>query len=213
MLVFSCVGFDYYPLEGIQIHNIDRSHWVVSSSFGGKIRVYDSLMKDGPSEDLKRQINQLYSPDETDISFEITRCQQQLGLNDCGLFAIANVAELLEGSNLDYVLFDQYKMRDHLIDCFEKGEILPFPKRRITRDSKAQSQKVQGVWKSPRKTKKQPIMVGSSLEISNPYASLSEEEAQSKVRRMKKRRLDRKRMKGVRKMSNKKLSGNLEILF
>ena len=38
-----CVnGFDKNPYEGIQFHNINGNHWVLSSSLGGRIKSYDS---------------------------------------------------------------------------------------------------------------------------------------------------------------------------
>lgn len=45
--------------------------------------------------------------------------QQQSGVNDCGVFAIAFALHKLLGDNLKDIEFDQCKMRDHLLDCLK----------------------------------------------------------------------------------------------
>ena len=75
---FSKIGFDYSPIEGVQIHHVNNSHWVLSSSIGGKIRLYDSLVSAEPGPEIRRQLKQLYSPDEGDVSFVVVTCQQQI---------------------------------------------------------------------------------------------------------------------------------------
>ena len=58
--------------------------------------------------------------------------KQPDGFN-CGLFAIAFAAELLDGhSPSEISQFDVAKMRNHLILCLEQKNLLPFPK--VSRD-------------------------------------------------------------------------------
>jgi len=51
--------------------------------------------------------------------------QKQGGSIDCGLFAIATCVSLAGGSQPHK--FVQAKMRDHLLECFEKTNFTVFP--------------------------------------------------------------------------------------
>lgn len=46
---------------------------------------------------------------------------------DCGLFAIATAVNILNELDVNITMFDQAKMRDHLLECFESELITPFP--------------------------------------------------------------------------------------
>ncbi len=61
--------------------------------------------------------------------FEVERVtvQQQRGTADCGMFAVAFAISLCTGSDPVTLTFEQMKMRDHLLQCFEKRKITPFP--------------------------------------------------------------------------------------
>ena len=48
---------------------------------------------------------------------------------DCGLFAIAFAYELADGNDPSDVSFDQGKMRQHLVQCLEKGRLEAFPRQ------------------------------------------------------------------------------------
>ena len=64
---------------------------------------------------------------------------------DCGVFAIANAAELAFKCDPALYFYDCGSMRKHLLTCFERGKIERFPttgKRRIPFDSR--------IWKSIR---------------------------------------------------------------
>ena len=54
--------------------------------------------------------------------------QQQEGNKDCGLFSIAAAFEICNGSNPEQAHFDQWKMRAHLIECFNEGKLTSFPR-------------------------------------------------------------------------------------
>jgi hypothetical protein len=151
---FSLHGFIYNPCEGIQVHNLNQCHWVISSSIGGIIKVYDSLKSNIPCQDLKRQLNELYSGNNGNVSFERVKCQQQVGSVDCGLFAIANAVELLEGNNITGVVFDQSQMRNHLIKCLENDKLTPFPRKRIAPETNEVFDRFHGDWLSPKSSRK-----------------------------------------------------------
>ena len=51
---------------------------------------------------------------------------KQDGTADCGLFAIATCVSLASSGILPKK-FDQSKMREHLVECFENLNLIPFP--------------------------------------------------------------------------------------
>ena len=55
------------------------------------------------------------------------RCQKQKGSKDCGLFSIAIATALAFGAHPSKLKFDQLKMRQHLVNCFNKECMIPFP--------------------------------------------------------------------------------------
>ena len=68
-------------------------------------------------------------------------------------------------------------MRGHLIECFEKGILTPFPKKRITREQKvkSQSQRIGGEWVSPRKAgKERKVREMEETKTSNSFAILDD---------------------------------------
>jgi hypothetical protein len=130
--LFSEAGFVINPHETLQFHCVNRNHWVISSSFGGRIKIYDSLPSGGDklSEDLLNQLQNLYSPDGASVTVERVPVQRQLGSSDCGLFAIGFATVLLDFEPVSNLVFDQSKMRLHLINCLENQRITPFPIKR-----------------------------------------------------------------------------------
>lgn len=54
--------------------------------------------------------------------------QIQEGSHNCGLFALAFCTSLANGEDVCSIMFNQSLMRKHLEMCFEKGELLSFPK-------------------------------------------------------------------------------------
>ena len=61
------------------------------------------------------------------LTVEIPYVQQQKGIADCRLFAVAFAVHLAFGDDVSRLTFDQSKMRQHLIKCFQKKEMQPFP--------------------------------------------------------------------------------------
>ena len=56
---------------------------------------------------------------------KMAEMSKQEGVNDCGVFAIATATSFAFGS--DPVNIQQSCMREHLLNCFEKGTMSPFP--------------------------------------------------------------------------------------
>jgi len=53
--------------------------------------------------------------------------KQSASCNNCGLFMISRSIPLLLEQNPGEIMFDKEKMRDHVIDCFERKNMTSFP--------------------------------------------------------------------------------------
>ena len=102
----------YSGTESIHVHHNGNNHFVTSSSIGKKVRVFDSL-NTNPTEELYKQIIAIYSPDDaTPEIFQQIMHQEQRGVTDCGLFAIAYAVELAYGCDPATIVYDQSSMRN-----------------------------------------------------------------------------------------------------
>ena len=54
--------------------------------------------------------------------------QSQHGSSDCGLFALAFTTSLCHQENPVEINYTQHKLRSHLLDCFTRGRMSPFPR-------------------------------------------------------------------------------------
>ena len=63
------------------------------------------------------------------ITFVIPPVQEQIGPNDCGLFALAFVTSLCQGTPPEEREYDPALMRWHYVDCLEQLAIKPFSGR------------------------------------------------------------------------------------
>ena len=131
-------GFSPVANEAIQIHHVNGDHWVTSTSIGQEVAVYDSKFSGGDlSSSLTHQLALIYRPlitkeedgEEVDayLQVHIPPIQQQSGLADCGVFAIAFALHTALGHRVPDLEFDQAKMRSHLLKCLTKRKLLPFP--------------------------------------------------------------------------------------
>jgi len=114
----------------IQILHSGTFHWVLCAKCDTRLLFLDSLNK-SPSPDVVRQIVQLHPEKvlQDMLHMHIMPVQQQSNATDCGVFAISNAFQLLGENNVPSVVcYDEKKMRSHLISCFEKESIAPFPK-------------------------------------------------------------------------------------
>ena len=81
-------GYECCPVETIQITHTGAHHWILLSSLGRGIKIYDSLGMQ-PTDAIKDQMKQLFSADDSLPAYKIAKCQKQIGFHDCGVFAIA----------------------------------------------------------------------------------------------------------------------------
>ena len=68
--------------------------------------------------------------DELDLPtlfVDVPYIQQQRGLVDCGVFAIAFAVHLALGDDVTRLNFNQGQMRKHLLKCFQEKVMTPFP--------------------------------------------------------------------------------------
>ena len=65
-------------------------------------------------------------PNSSYLTVELQPVQQQEGVHDCGLFAVANAVEVCVGGNPEMVQFKQSEMCSHLKNCLEKRFLQPF---------------------------------------------------------------------------------------
>ena len=106
-----------------------RKHWVVATTIycdRHEVAVYDSLFAFLDKE-TKEIVEILFSSDTGKLIIKMARCQKQKGSKDCGLYAIAIATSLCFGSRPTKQVFRQDLMRSHLVNCFNKGSMTPFP--------------------------------------------------------------------------------------
>ena len=83
----------------------------------GNVPVYDSLYTTIDSNTvilLEKMFGKM-------LSLELVRMQRQCGSKDCGFFALRVCTAIAHGIDPSKIKFDQYKMRHHLITCFESN--------------------------------------------------------------------------------------------
>ena len=103
------------------------------------ITIYDSLYGDiSPSYRAKflRQIAYMVMATSSQITLQWADTQKQKGTSDCGLFAIAAATSLCYGISPQYCTWEQEKMREHLSECFETGDLVLFPQLPAARGHK-----------------------------------------------------------------------------
>ena len=116
-----------------------------------KIAIYSPNLQ--PTDFLLNQIRQIFSCDNSVPNFEQIKCYEQVRSTDCGLFAIAYVKGILNGNNVYDLIYDQTKMREHLIACFEQRKITTFPlyEKRNTKKSVTYKE-TSSPWNKPRRS-------------------------------------------------------------
>ncbi len=129
------MSYDVEPGEFVQILHNGHGHWHTISTVGTEhpeVQMYDSVYSCCPTS-CKAQIASLLATQHTAIKLKYMDVQMQSGGYDCGLFAIAYATALVLGKQPGNFLFDQEKMRPHLLKCFEDGHITMFPTKRARR--------------------------------------------------------------------------------
>ena len=118
------------PSEFIQIKNTSGSHWVWLSTIGspsGTVKLYNSIRSSCPNKVVLEHASRMLFTKEQSITFVIPPVQEQIGPNDCGLFALAFATSLCQGMPPEEREYDQALTRRHYVDCLEQLAIKPFP--------------------------------------------------------------------------------------
>ena len=79
------------------------------------------------SHSLQQQIAQVYGGRRSQLIVRSRSVQQQVGVKDCGLFAVAFAVEVCQKNDPSSVSYDQSKMRSHFASCLQKGHLDTFP--------------------------------------------------------------------------------------
>ena len=110
----------------LQIIHTRGNHWIVAStilSSSAVVTVYDTLY-DTVDTDTADVILNLFGGNH--LKIYMATIQKQRGLNDCGVFSIANAVELAKRSDPAKINYIQWKMRSHLIKCFSQSKLTSF---------------------------------------------------------------------------------------
>jgi len=109
----------------------DANHWILVSTIICQVpcvQVFDSLYHGQLSPSIQKQTAAILCTEVNKIIFSIQCVQQQPNANDCGVFAIAFLVELLFGGDPTKVTFDTRKMRNFLHSSLRVGKFdTPFP--------------------------------------------------------------------------------------
>ena len=110
----------------------DSNHWILVSTYDTShpaVKLYDSDFHGKISPKVQKQTASILRTQVDKIIFSVQPVQQQTNSNDCGVFAVAFLVELLFGGDPTTVLFDIGKMRSHLLTCLKSQQFdNPFPK-------------------------------------------------------------------------------------
>ena len=111
--------------DNIEIIYSRDSHWIVATTMmcrNDEVLVYDSVFN-SLDNDTVGIIRNLFCCD----NIKMVECQKQRGLNDCGLFSIANATAVVNGIDSKKLKYIQGDMRTHLLQYFQQGMITVFP--------------------------------------------------------------------------------------
>ena len=121
----------YRPVsnEHIQLLHDGSNHWILTLCSNGRVQICDSL-KTTTGQSTKKCVDALYKKfvnESGKLIINFLPVQKQPDGFNCGPFAVAFAAEVLNGSSPMDAHFDVGKMRHHLILCLMKKNLLPFP--------------------------------------------------------------------------------------
>ena len=105
----------------------ERQHWIVATTINcneNEVKVYDSLFS-FLDQDSSQMVQKLFACGNVNPSIKMMHCPKQKGVKDCGVYAIATATALAFGFKSAVLRED--KMRSHLVDCFNRQHMSPFP--------------------------------------------------------------------------------------
>ncbi|CAF1325494.1 unnamed protein product [Rotaria sordida] len=123
--------------NSIFIFNANNNHWLTIANLGSDNiwKIYDSLSY--PKESLVKFFQDIL-PGKERVVLSFENVQQQVGGNDCGLFALAFATSLCYEDIPSSLFYDQKSLRNHYVNFIENNEIQRFPskpKRGSTRNN------------------------------------------------------------------------------
>ena len=111
------------------VYRPTRQHWIIATTLNckaGEIKIFDSLFTFCDKETI-RIIYDFYQHGTEKLNITMSRCQKQTEDKDCGLFAIVFAVALVFNLNASKLKLCQPMMRPHIVDCFTKEVMTPFP--------------------------------------------------------------------------------------
>ena len=126
----------------IQLMHDGNNHWLLSFCTSGGVNVCDSLRRsiNGVTKKCLKCLYRLFEDKTGKLTVSILPVQIQNDGYNCGLFAIAFAAEVLDGQSPEDAYFDVNMMRHHLINCLETESLIPFPK--VNKRARVESRQV-----------------------------------------------------------------------
>ena len=121
------------PHDFIQIAFVSSGHWACLTnklSSPSEVDLYDS-MHTIPSHDgdiIHQACKVVQSYKLSSVTINVVNSPLQTGGTDCGVYAIAMATDLCHGVDPFTILYQQDEMRAHLIKCFDRRVLSPFPK-------------------------------------------------------------------------------------
>ena len=125
-------GLEAAVYQTVQILHLDGNHWVASWCLRGRVELANSL-RGKETEELKRKLAEKYRvmAESGQLTVHKLRVQLQPDGSSCGLFAIANVVEVLNGQDCTKAMYNLKEMRPHLAKCLENRKMNVFPKSSV----------------------------------------------------------------------------------
>jgi hypothetical protein len=122
----------------LQVHNVDRQHWVLSAVFdGATVEVYDSLAYADKSRnridrslDLRRQLTDLYhglQDQDGEIPVKFHLLPRQANGTDCGIHVLAYITLIVFGFRPENINLTQRSLRQHLSQVISSQQLSMFP--------------------------------------------------------------------------------------
>ena len=115
-----------FELNKVQIIHSRGDHWIAAATVRSEehvVEIFDSIY-DSVDDGTKRVILNIFGSLAVPQNVKIAK---QTGVDDCGLYAIANATCVCFGQDPALMKFNQNLMRLHLAQCIDNKKITPFP--------------------------------------------------------------------------------------
>ena len=119
------------------VHDPNAKHWVVVAKgfFESELSIYDSLQFHPDSREHTVNCIRKLSPKSKSVIAKL--CHKQDDDFSCGVFSLAFSIALVNNVDPSTLVFDDRKMRAHLIDCFNNRFLTPFPTTSSSKSTKS----------------------------------------------------------------------------